>query len=93
MGSFTITNCTVPFNRAPCIQSGIDLLGPRLVSDSLFIDHKKSLKSLTTTESDIFFVCDIDLKIDITTLDRIRMNTGDNKVYFPMFFRLVDYTL
>ena len=54
---------------------------------------KKSLKSLTTTESDIFFVCDIDLKIDTKTLDRIRMNTGDNKVYFPMFFRLVDYTV
>ena len=55
--------------------------------------RKKSLKILTTTESDIFFVCDIDLKIDTKTLDRIRMNTGDNKVYFPMFFRLVDYTV
>ena len=53
----------------------------------------QGLKSLTTTKSDIFFVCDIDLKINIKTLDRIRMNTGDNKVYFPMFFRSVNYTV
>ena len=53
----------------------------------------KGLESLTTTKSDIFFVCDIDLKINIKTLDRIRMNTGDNKVYFPMFFRSVYCTV
>ena len=53
----------------------------------------KGLESLKITKSDIFFVCDIDLKINIKTLDRIRMNTGDNKVYFPMFFRSVNYTL
>ena len=25
-GNFNLINCTVPFNRAPCIQSGVDLL-------------------------------------------------------------------
>ena len=58
----------------------------------VFLHHKKIFENhenFETNKSDIFFVCDIDLKIDIKTLERIRMITADNKVYFPMFFRLI----
>ena len=53
----------------------------------MFYVTTKSLASLTTTESDIFFVCDIDLKINIKTLDRIRMNTGNNKVHGGIYYK------